>query len=110
MLAAFLFDLQLRKKTNSQQNLNTFYRELFQRYPKASSRSDANRVLAFLFEQMIGESFFRQYVTEPAVIDFDTGLAEYGLRLNAGPHRLVVSGPLRKEQRDLLRELGYRGR
>jgi predicted metalloprotease with PDZ domain len=111
LLTALLFDLQLRKKTNSQQNLNTFYRALFPRYPKASSRTDANEALASLFEQIIGEDFFRQYVAEPAVIDLNTRLAEYGLRLNSsGPHRLVVSGPLSKEQRAFLHQLGYRGK
>lgn len=113
MLAAFLFDLRLRKSSGNQLNLDNVYQQLLQQYGSSATRVDGNEVLVSILAKQLGDAqFVKTQVQEPSVIDLESALPEYGFRvINSGkPGELRVAEPLTDQQYQLLKRLGYRKR
>jgi predicted metalloprotease with PDZ domain len=106
MLAAFIYDLSLRKASNCRASLDDVYRELFRSY--ATGQGSANEIIIKLLGGQPGlESFAKDYIESAATIDLDSVVSSYGLQLqHAAPGtkttKLTVSHNLNKEQRALL--------
>ena len=110
LLAAFLYDLELRRETRRRQSLSNVYRELFVRHRTGAERADANRsVLSVLNRTARTGEFTRRFIEGTEPIDLSAALAPYGLqveRFNART-RISVSASLNREQQNLLRDFGY---
>ncbi|MGB9181499.1 MAG: hypothetical protein WCB68_19880 [Pyrinomonadaceae bacterium] len=110
LLVAYLYDLTLRQRTKGGKSLDDVYRELFRRYYHAAKRSDGNAaVIAALNNQKGMEAFTRDYVESAAAIDLASSLSPFGLKIErVGVRtRVSVADSITREQRDLLRKLGY---
>jgi len=114
MLVAFLIDLKLRRESHSKHSLEDVYRKLFgqNRMPVKSSSvkaPDGNETLMNLLAVNASPDGFKSLVNEKFVIDLPRELAGYGLTVeNFGLRtRISVNDKLSKQQRDLLRDLGY---
>ncbi|MGB7922785.1 MAG: hypothetical protein WCF57_06015 [Pyrinomonadaceae bacterium] len=112
MLAAFLYDLTLRQRSNGKRSLDDVYRDLFRRHTAAETGKDANAaVIAVLNNNGEMQDFTRRYVESAAMIDLEAALAPFGLRVERGGARthVTVADSLTRSQRDLLRKFGYNG-
>lgn len=112
MLAAFLYDLTLRQRSGGKRALDDAYSELFRRYTAAETGKDGNAtVIAVLNSQGEMQDFTRRYVESAALIDLESAIAPFGLRIERGGARthVTVSDSLTRSQRDLLRKFGYNG-
>ena len=119
MLVAFLCDLRLRSQGRGKRSLDDVYREVFRRYRSveglpgiADTRraTDGNQAVVTILEGIPGmEHFAESYIGRVSVIDLQTELASFGLRVErlGLRTRISVSESLTRRQRDLLRELGY---
>lgn len=114
MLAAFLYDLQLREQSGGKRSLDNVYRELFRLHGRTGARRDGNSALMAALGGERGEmrDFTRRYIESPVTIDLKSALAAYGLQILPGSARthIQVADSLKREQRDLLRQLGYNER
>lgn len=110
MLVAFLYDLSLREQSGGKRSLDNVYKELLRLYGHRGTRPDGNRaVIAALGATGEMRDFIRRYIESPAAIDLRSALTVYGLQLLPGGVRthVQVASELSREQRDLLRQLGY---
>lgn len=110
LLVAYIYDLTLRQRTKGSNSLDEVYRELFRRYHQAAKRADGNAaVIAALNNQKGMEGFARAYIESAQSIDLAAALSPFGLRVErAGLRtRVSVADAISREQRDLLRKLGY---
>jgi len=111
MLTAFLYDLSLRDRSNGKRSLDNVYKELFRLYGRTGARTDGNRALVSALGGAEGEmrDFVRRYIESPAAIDLKGALTAYGLQILPGGARthVQVADSLSRDQRDLLRQLGY---
>ncbi|HEY0322434.1 MAG TPA: hypothetical protein VGC66_15870 [Pyrinomonadaceae bacterium] len=110
MLVAFLYDLYLREHSGGKRSLDNVYRELFRLYGRSGSRMEGNSAVIHALGGT-GETrdFVRRYIESPAAIDLKSVLTIYGLQVLSGTARTHVqlADSLSREQRDLLRQLGY---
>ncbi len=100
----------LRGASENRRSLDDFYRELFRRFPQAARRVDGNEaILALLNEELGSNEPAEHYIKSPGGVELETLLAPYGLRVeNIGARkRLSISSALSRQQRELLRSLGY---
>jgi hypothetical protein len=107
-LVAFIYDLMLRQSAR-RETLADIYPEVLQ--AGRGSRQDANELLIKLLDKREGmERFSERFVQSTAEIDLASVLAPFGLELaHAGlSSRLQVSSNINKEQRQLLKTLGYK--
>jgi predicted metalloprotease with PDZ domain len=110
MLVAFLYDLQLRQKTDGKRSLVDVYRALFRRHRGTEARADGNSaVIAALNEPADMREFTRSYIETASPIELGAMIAPFGLRVESFGARtqVLVADPLKREQRDLLRKFGY---
>ncbi len=117
MVVAFLYDLKLRSQSHGKRSLDDVYRRLFQRYrssePGSSTLTNADdghdAVTNLLTAESISRDFVQMFIGNAVVINLQTELAPFGLRVEKSGLRtsISVSEQLTKQQRDLLRELGY---
>ncbi|HEX8749163.1 MAG TPA: hypothetical protein VF717_18450 [Pyrinomonadaceae bacterium] len=111
MLAAFLYDLSLRERSGGKLSLENVYKELYRLYGRTGARTDGNRALIAALGGAEGEmrDFVRRYIESPATIDLKSALSAYGLQVLPGGVRthVQVADSLSRDQRDLLRQLGY---
>jgi predicted metalloprotease with PDZ domain len=110
MLVAFVGDLILRSASENRRSLDDVYREMFLRFPRAATRVAGNEAIVSLLNEELGSNeFAERYIKRPSGIELETLLAPYGLRVeNAGARSsFSVSSGLNKQQRELLRSLGY---
>lgn len=115
MLVAFLFDLKLRSLSRGKRSLDGVYREIFNRYRSAepsvtTAMADGNQAVTTILEATPGiERFADSYVRRASVIDLQAEMAPFGLQVErlGLRTRISVSETLTRQQRDLLRELGY---
>jgi len=117
MVVAFLYDLKLRSQSHGKRSLDDVYRRLFQRYrssePGSNTLTNADdgndAVTNLLTAESISRDFVQMFIGNPVVINLQTELAPVGLRVEKSGLRtsISVSEQLTKQQRDLLRELGY---
>lgn len=112
-LVAFLYDLQLRNASHRKRSLGDVYRRLFQTY--SSDRTGANKtngndaVTQTLAAELNSADFVNRDIRSPVSVNLATELAPFGLKVELLGLRthISVSENLTKQQRDLLRDLGY---
>jgi predicted metalloprotease with PDZ domain len=110
MLVALIYDLALRARSKGKHSLEDVYRELFRRHRLGSARTDANSAVIRVMHSFQGmEGFARSYLESASPIDLPAILTPFGLRVEKIGSRSRVSpaDSLNREQRDLLRGLGY---
>jgi predicted metalloprotease with PDZ domain len=109
-LVAFLYDLELRRRTDGKRTLDDALRELFRRNTTSAASADGNTAVAEALEASLGVGdFTRRYVRSVHRIDLAEELRPYGLTVitGQGRTRIAVSESLSGSQRALLRQIGY---
>ena len=112
-LIAFLYDLRLRSASHRKRSLGDVYRKLFQAYATGRNgqrKIDGNEaVTRALAEELNSMDFVNTYVRNTASINLASELAPFGLKVEILGLRthISVSDNLTRQQRDLLRDLGY---
>lgn len=110
---AFIYDLRLRNLSRNRRSLSDVYRKLMLAAKSDIARgklTDGNQVVTKALSEEIGsDDFERQFIRNPVSISFASELAPFGLKVDIVGLRtqISVSEKLSKQQRDLLRELGY---
>jgi len=117
MLVAFLYDLKLRSLSRGKRSLADVYRELFRQHhsaegvgAEAEPSSDGNHAAITALDRLSGtQSFAQAFIRRAVVIDLPSELPPFGLRVErlGLRTRVSVNESLTRQQRDLLRELGY---
>ncbi|MBC8030069.1 MAG: hypothetical protein H7Z16_08150 [Pyrinomonadaceae bacterium] len=113
MLAAFVYDLELRRATDCQASLDDIYRQLFRQH--GTGQGSANEtIIGLLSKPAALNSFGHDYVEGTGRINLQPALTSYGIQLRpAGPRaqatKLELVNNLSNTQRKALRCLGYRG-
>ena len=110
MLVAFLYDLKLRQRTKSERSLDDAYKYLFRHHAAGKDRVEGNRaVLTSLNSPQDMRDFTGHFIESASAIDLAQEVTPFGLRVEhfGSSHRLRVADSLNKEQRALLRKLGY---
>jgi hypothetical protein len=114
MLVAFLYDLQVRSQSRGKRSVEDIYPALFQKYGARANiprqAVDGNEaVISVLETDPAQRDFVQKLITKAATIDLKQELAPYGLQVETFGlrTRVNVSAELTKQQRDLLRQLGY---
>ena len=112
MVVAFLYDLRLRMQSRGKQSIEKIYPALLQKYgahelARPAGGNDAAINVLALDEGT--RAFVRAFVTQPAKIDLQQELNPFGLKVEMFGlrTRISISEDLTKQQRDLLRQLGY---
>ena len=109
MLAAFLYDLQLRTESGGKITLADRYRELFARHD--TDHANANEaIIAVLGSSPAAKDFTKSYIENSTRLDLERLLPAYGLTLDSSgsSSQLRVSRGLSSDQKRLLRSLGLR--
>jgi hypothetical protein len=117
MVIAFLYDLTMRSESHGKHSLDVVYRKIFQGHrlsdsgsAKEKRGSDGNETatIALAFDTS-SQDFVRVFLKNPVTIDLKAALARFGLGVETFGlrTRITVDEKLNKQQRDLLRELGY---
>jgi predicted metalloprotease with PDZ domain len=111
MLVAFLYDLRVRSASHGKKSLDDVYRAIFQRYSNGArgnidGNEAATQALGF---DAVSEKFVRQFIQNPVTIDLASELAPFGFQVETVGlrTRITVKDNVSKQQRDLLRKLGY---
>jgi predicted metalloprotease with PDZ domain len=110
LLVAFLYDLELMRRTAGKNSLGSVYRELFRRYGQGEKPADGNRAIVERLGAAAGMSdFVERYVAGANEIVLPALIQEFGLRVEPGGARTHVGvvASLDSTQRELLRKLGY---
>lgn len=115
MVVAFLYDLRLRIESRRKKSLESSYRALFKQYGREGSIArdavaDGNAAaVATLGLDQAMAAFVEKNIKLPVTIDLKAELAPYGLAVEnfAFRTRINVSDQLTRQQRELLRDLGY---
>lgn len=110
LLTAFLFDLTLRHQTKNRRTIADVFRELMTKHARGGRREDGNRAVINVMNALLGSAdFTKRFVETPRVIDLQTSVEKFGLRVDrAGSRaRITVIEKLNKEQAPLQRKLGY---
>lgn len=111
MVVAFLYDLRMRSVSHGKKSLDNVYRGILQKHSSgAVGRSNGNEAATqSLATDEASETFVRQFIRNAVTINLATELAPFGLQVEmlGLRTRIGVSEKLNKQQRDLLRELGY---
>jgi hypothetical protein len=119
MVIAFLYDLKLRNQSHGKHSLDDVYRKIFRDH----SLSDSNSTGAAVAEGSDGndaatnalavdsgaQDFVRVFISNPVALNLQEELAPFGLIVERFGlrSRISVNEKLSKQQRDLLRQLGY---
>jgi predicted metalloprotease with PDZ domain len=110
MLAAFIYDLKLRKLTDCRASLNDVYADLFR--TSATGQRSANETIISVLSGREGlRTFAHDYVESAVKIDLEAVLPSYGIQIETSPSGATQLVPVREPseaQRDLLRCIGYR--
>lgn len=114
MIIAFLYDLRLRLQTRGKRSIENIYPALVKNYGAHANilrqAADGNvAAMSVLESEDATGAFVRTFITAPAKIDLLQELAPFGLKVETlGLRtRVSVSDQLTKQQRELLRQLGY---
>jgi hypothetical protein len=110
MLAAYLYDLNVRLQTGGKRSLDDVYRALFQRSSKGRLTGDANAVVLEIMNSVAGgPALATVLVEQPGAVDLATALQPFGLQVVIeGTHtRVMVAPQLSRAQRALLKQIGY---
>lgn len=112
MLAAFIYDLTMRRETDCRMSLDDIYRQLFREH--GAGQGSANKTIIKILNQPPNmDSFGREYVEGKGRIDLQSVLSLYGIQVHVGGTRsqatkLQVAKQLSSAQTRTLRCIGYR--
>ena len=112
-VVAFIYDLRLRNVSRNRRSLSDVYRKLMRaaKFDNAPRKiADGNQAVTKALSEEIGsDEYERQFIRNPVSINLASELAPFGLKVDVIGSRtqISVSEKLSKQQRDLLRELGY---
>jgi predicted metalloprotease with PDZ domain len=106
-VVAFLYDLRLRGASHGKRSLADVYRRLMR--SAAPAKDGSELVSSVLSEEIGSEDFVGSFVRKAVSINLVNELEPFGLMVDTSGlrARISVSERLNKQQRDLLRELGY---
>jgi predicted metalloprotease with PDZ domain len=111
MLAAYLYDLNVRLQTGGKRSLEDVYRALFRRSSKGGrANDDANAVVLEIMNSVAGgPTLTRSLIEQSNAVDLAAAVQPFGLQVvMEGAHtRVVVAPQLSRAQRDLLKQIGY---
>lgn len=110
MLVALIYDLMLRSRSHGQESLTEIYPVLLRE--ATGGGQDANELVMRVLDARAGlERFSEQYIQSTSGIDLKGVLAPFGLEVTnaASVPRISVGRNLNREQRQLLKALGYKG-
>jgi predicted metalloprotease with PDZ domain len=107
-VVAFLYDLRLRSTSHNKRSLADVYRRLMKGVP-APAKDGSEVVSDVLSEEIGSQDFIASFVRRAVSINLAGELAPFGLIVDTSGvrTRISISEKLDKQQRDLLRELGY---
>ncbi|HEX8071731.1 MAG TPA: hypothetical protein VF546_17405 [Pyrinomonadaceae bacterium] len=108
-LAAYLYDLNVRYRTGGQRSLDDVYRALFKQR-QANAGRDGSAVVLELLTSVAGDpTLAERYVKSADELDLAAELAPFGLQVatEGARTRVTVAAQLSRQQRDLLRQMGY---
>ena len=109
MLAAFVYDVFVRRETRGQSSLADIYRSLFARH--VDEPANANDVIIkLLTSSPATESFSTTYIESRNRIQLENVLPSFGFEINTegSSSHLTIRKQLDPEQKNLMRGLGYR--
>lgn len=109
MLAAFLYDLQIRTASGGKITLADRYRDLFARH--AADHANANEaIITVLGSSPAAKDFTKSYIENSTRIELERLLPAYGLTLDSSgsSSQLRVGRGLSSDQKRLMRSLGLR--
>ena len=110
MLIALLYDLNLRSESHGKRSLDDVYRELFRQGQRSAPQTDGNEAVINALNRVAGmNSFTESHVRRAAAVDLPAELAPFGLQVErlGQRSRVSINDQLSRQQRDLLRQLGY---
>jgi predicted metalloprotease with PDZ domain len=109
MLAAAIYDLSLRKRSDCRESLDDVYADLF-RQPVGGQGSANETIIRILSAREGLGSFAKDYVAGTEKLELDSALSAYGIQVQRGSSgtKLVVARDLNGAQRKLLECIGYR--
>lgn len=110
MLAAYLYDLNVRLQTGGKRSLEDVYRALFRRGSKGRSTDDANAVMLGIMNSVAGgPALATGLIEQTGVVDLATALQPFGLQvvMEGARTRVLVAPQLSHAQRALLKQIGY---
>jgi hypothetical protein len=107
MLAAFVYDLMVRRESHSKKTVTDLYRLLFT--DRTVETSDANGVIIRLLMTEL-PTFSRSYIDRAARLELEKLLPEFGLRLDSSgsTSKISVAESLTAAQKQLVKSLQYR--
>jgi predicted metalloprotease with PDZ domain len=112
-VVALIYDLRLRSLSRNKRSLVDVYRKLMNAAKTDGARTrtlDGNQVATALLSAEMGtDEFAQRFINNPVSINLASELAPFGLNVVSAGLRTQISvdEKLSKQQRDLLRELGY---
>ena len=112
-MVAFIYDLRLRSSSRNKKTSSDVYRKLIASFKFDAARAksvDANTAVNTALSEAFGsDEFVRSFISRPMVINLSSELEPFGLKTESIGTRtqISVSDKLSKQQRDLLRDLGY---
>ena len=115
-VVAFLYDLRLRSLSHNKKSLADVYRRLIREHPaigdnsRAAKTNDGTDMVTKELSAEIGsEDFVRLFIRSPVSINLPGELSPFGLKVETVGlrTRIAVDEKIGKQQRDLLRQLGY---
>ncbi len=123
MVVALIYDLNLRFQSRGKKSLDDVYRNLLSHYAFVRQNSedshsevtprgsyDGNIVTLAALNTPVGiQTVVQDFVQRPAVINLESALAAFGLKVETfgSRSRISVMPKLTRQQGDLLKELGY---
>ncbi len=110
MLAAYLYDLSVRRQTGGKRSLDDVYRTLFHQRRATSADRDGNAVVLEMLDAVAGgPALTERYVKRGGVIDIAADIESYGLQIatEGARTRISVAPQLSHAQRDFLKQIGY---
>ncbi len=110
MLAAYLYDLQLRRQTNGKRSTDDIYHALFHQKSATNAQLDANSAVLELMNNVAGSpALTERYIKSSGAVELTTELEPFGLQVASlgARTRIIVAAQLSRAQRDLLKQIGY---
>jgi M61 glycyl aminopeptidase len=110
MLIAFLYDLKARTDSRNRDTLDSLYMKLFRHFSPGSLKADGNEAISSLISEAAGRDFAKGYIETGTKVELSGVLPQFGIQvLDSGAgKRLQIAITLTKEQRQVLRAIGYR--
>jgi predicted metalloprotease with PDZ domain len=110
MLAAFLTDVALLRKSKGKRSIENVFREIYQKHRVPHQIEEGNSaILKILRANSELNSVIEKYITGAEKINWETDLESLGIESTDENYsvRLKVKAKLNNRQKDLLNELGY---